>query len=218
MTHYSAMIAKLSPIDSAVALEPCSAGKCCREREREKESEGRGGDGGGGGGGGVCGKWRFGGGVCWSAACTVLQVCLWVFLLARRRDVRSSLGETLQQHVHSGMPLESHMPPYAPPVGPPCVSSGPISVRNRTKPKKHPPKKATIAITPFHGGRHVLIIRVNTSPSSVALRVQTPHPPPGLRPPCGLKPARRAIVCPVFFAPLLANSPSSLSDCHPVNS
>lgn len=39
MTHYSAMIAKLSPIDSAVALEQRNAGKCC-------------GEGGGWGGGG----------------------------------------------------------------------------------------------------------------------------------------------------------------------
>lgn len=43
MTHYSAMIAKLSPIDSAVALEVRGAGKCCRERGRER---GRGGGGG----------------------------------------------------------------------------------------------------------------------------------------------------------------------------
>lgn len=156
MTHYSAMIAKLSPIDSAVALEVRGAGKCCRERGRER---GRGGGGG-----------------CWWVRGGLLKCSLDSFSGLSRgfcwREVESSLScffffrrvasARLQQHVHSGTPAESHMPPYAPFHSVHLPRVGCFPLKNRTKPKKkghrHPNKRRF----------HVLIIAVNTSPSSVS--------------------------------------------------
>lgn len=109
MTHYSAMIAKLSPIDSAVALKPC-CGHSWQVLERERTREGE----------------------CTRAASIVFQVCLascrqWVshceevepshfLLLEQQQPARSAQSPAWLKYImHSGslgfLPLFLSFPP-----------------------------------------------------------------------------------------------------------
>lgn len=139
---------------------------------------------GGRGGGGGCRGW---GGLLKCSLDSFSGLSLGFFLLARSRtqslffSFQRVASALLRQHVRAGTQAQSHMPPSAPSLFRSPFSSGLISVKNNKQAIAVPTNAVSME------RRHVLIIAVNTSPSSVA----PPRPlPPTLRPPGGLKPQR----------------------------